>query len=111
MNGRWERYAEGILIEKGGYIEGKKDGLWVFYAQNGYKQREQEFKDGKPNGKWIEYFSVNKKSAEGEYNKGQKSGTWRNYDKKGNVLSETIFKNGKKIKEEIKKKQFDEGFF
>ncbi|MEE1202866.1 MAG: hypothetical protein UHN59_01050, partial [Bacteroidales bacterium] len=103
LNGLWEKYLNGTLVEKGIYHMGKKDGKWIFYAANGYKQREQEFSEGKPDGKWVEYYSTDKKSAEGEYKNGIKNGTWKNYDRSGKVLSSTTFSDGKKIKESVNK--------
>ena len=104
MNGRWEKYIGGVLVEKGAYSQGKKDGEWIFYSASGAKQRQQGFKNGRPHGKWTEYYSADKKASEGEYKEGLKHGTWKNYDRNGKVLSTTIFSEGQKIKETISDK-------
>ena len=45
-----ENGINGILMEinpfEGTYKEGKKDGLWTYWYENGQKMEEETFKDG-----------------------------------------------------------------
>lgn len=70
-----------ILAENGKY---KRDGLWLFYAQNNYITDARTYDKGKVIGdaaKWdfqgVEPFLI----EEGKYFNGSKNGLWTEYDK------------------------------
>ena len=90
----------------GSYKDGKKDGKWTEWFENGQKSAEETFKDGELNGKWTEWFENGKKEKEGTYKDGKYflSNHWdKNGDikvKDGNGLFISWHENGKK-KEEV----------
>ena len=48
LDGNYERYDEtGGLVEKGQFIEGEKEGKWVWY-ENGKEVYSSRFKAGQP---------------------------------------------------------------
>lgn len=80
VNGKKQGYWDELFIDniksKGNYINGKKDGLWVFYDNKNKITSIQSFKNGKSDG-----------ICEGYYNN-------------GNINSRFMCENGKIIKYE-----------
>ena len=89
----------------GSYKDGKKDGKWTEWFENGKKSAEETFKDGELNGKWTEWFENGKKEKEGTYKDGKYflSNHWdKNGDikvKDGNGLFISWYENGQKASE------------
>jgi len=50
--------------------EGKKDGLWTDWYENGQKEKEGTYKDGKPDGLWTMWYENGQKKSEGTYEDG-----------------------------------------
>ena len=84
-----------ILIFKGEYLKGKRNGKGVEYFQNNKIKFEGEYLNGKKNGIGKEY---NKKGLvyEGEYLDGKKHGKGKEYDKYKNLIYEGEYFKGKK---------------
>jgi antitoxin component YwqK of YwqJK toxin-antitoxin module len=84
-----------IVIFKGEYLKGKKNGKGVEYFQNNKIKFEGEYLNGKKNGIGKEY---NKKGLvyEGEYLDGKKHGKGKEYDKYKNLIYEGEYFNGKR---------------
>ncbi|MDA7809165.1 toxin-antitoxin system YwqK family antitoxin [bacterium] len=54
--GSWEEYREnGLLFKKGTYKNGKKEGSWEEYRENGLLFKKGTYKNGKKEGSWEEY--------------------------------------------------------
>ena len=69
--GPWVRYWEnGQLSSKGTWKDGKREGPWVRYKENGQLYSEGTFKDGRAEGPWVEY------NVDGTLNK-EWSGTFK----------------------------------
>lgn len=97
LNGTFERKCNGILIEKGEFVNGLKNGEWVTYSRKGKPIRKINFENGLLNGK-IELFYVNgKPKANGQFDKGNKIGKWMYYTEKGKILSEGSYDSNKPI--------------
>ena len=63
---------------------GKKDGLWAQWSQDGEKTIELVYKDDKKwNGKWTEWYSNGQKRIEGSYKDGERTDTWKSWDSLG----------------------------
>ena len=43
--------------EQGTIRNGKKEGLWVYYYDNGQLSSKGTYKDGKEDGRWVRYWS------------------------------------------------------
>ena len=79
--------------------DGKEDGKWISWYENGQKQIEGTYKDGKPEGKVTYWSPDDKESSEmiwknGEQWDGKK--LWF-HDVGGQRLLELIYKDGKEI--------------
>ena len=71
------------------------NGQWVFYYENGAKEKEGALLDGNADGKWTFYDEMTKKIQEGTFSLGVKEGKWTAYFNDGRV-TEGHYKNGKK---------------
>ena len=97
LNGTFERKCNGVLIEKGEFVNGLKNGEWVTYSRKGKLIRKINYDNGLLNGK-IELFYVNgKPKANGQFEKGNKIGKWIYYTEKGKILSEGSYDSNKPI--------------
>lgn len=88
LNGKFERKCDGILVEKGAFINGEKNGEWITYSRKGKLIRKLNFNKGVLNGK-VEVFYLNgKPKVNGQFENGSKIGRWTYFTKKGKILSE-----------------------
>ena len=71
--------------ERGHIREGKKDGLWVSYWNNGELRAQGSYKGGKKEGPWISYQSNGEMWKKGSYSAGERDGSWVIYQSKGEV--------------------------
>jgi antitoxin component YwqK of YwqJK toxin-antitoxin module len=76
---------------EGEYKNGKREGKWISWNQNGNKWSEGTFKNGLDDGLRIVYHENGKKFIEGYYTAGVKTGIWKFYDDKGNFEKEENF--------------------
>ena len=82
--------------QEGMLINGKKDGLWSGFYENGNLLWKGEYKEGKIIS-WKEFHSNGEIFVTGDYKNGEKSGVWRIFDKKGKLIAKELFENGKII--------------
>jgi antitoxin component YwqK of YwqJK toxin-antitoxin module len=66
--------------------DGKRNGNWKAYFQDGKIKSEGSFENDKASGKRTVYFDNGQKRYEGEYKNGKRSGTWHFWDKNGKLL-------------------------
>ena len=116
--GNNERYVfvqdtlqNGLVLVKGVMINGKKEGLWneyyndgslmsisiytndelngpyIFYRENGWVYSIEQYKNGLKEGKWVEYFEYpNSIASIRYYSEGKKVGVWENFDYLGRLM-------------------------
>ena len=51
-NGPYREYLENGQILEANYKDGKEDGKWTYWYENGQKWEEGNYKDGIPKGNW-----------------------------------------------------------
>ena len=81
---------------EGSYKDGKKDGLWTRWYENGQKKREFTFKDGKEDGLWTGWYENGQKMKEGTQKNNRQDGKWTWWYENGQKKEEGNFKDGKK---------------
>ena len=84
---------------KGTFKNGKKNGTWVIYYDNGQLLTKSTYKDGKLDGPVVQYSPNGKVVSTGTFKDGRMDGGWQYYNEDGSKdldLSGT-YKNGKKI--------------
>jgi uncharacterized protein len=81
---------------KGSYKNGKKDGFWETFYENGLLRTKGNFKDGKQDGIWEEYNTNGKLEYKNSYKDGDKiTGVFRTYSENGDLCKKETYKNGK----------------
>ena len=85
--------------EQGKFKNGKREGSWVKYYDNGQLWFKGDYKNGKEEGPWVAYWRNGQLSFKGDYKDGRKEGRWVWYDEIGNPWKELsgVFKDGVKI--------------
>ena len=85
--------------EQGKLKDGKRDGPWVSYYDNGQVWRKGTFKNGKRDGPWIDYHDNGQLWSKGTYKVGKEDGPWFSYKKDGTVWEEWTgtYRNGVKV--------------
>ena len=100
QDGPWVSYYEnGQLYGKGTWKDGKQDGLWVSYYKNGQLYGETTFKDGVNDGPLVSYYEDGQLSEKGTYKDGERDGPWVGFNKDGTVNEEWTgtFKDNVKV--------------
>src|SRR5690606_29476337 len=61
------RFSTGQPKSTGGFINGKAEGTWTWWYENGTKMTEGNFEEGKRNGLWNTWYENGVKKSEGQY--------------------------------------------
>ena len=85
--------------EKGKLKNGKSEGSWIAYWENGQLWYKGDYKNGKQEGSWVHYHENGQLMSKGDYKNGKKEGSWDFYWSNGTVWKDYngTFKNGVKI--------------
>ena len=85
--------------EHGSIENGKREGAWVTYYENGQLWYKGDYKSGKQEGAWVSYHKTGKLKSKGNFKNGKATGAWVGYLKDGTVFKDWTgtFKDGKKI--------------
>ena len=108
-----EVYEDGTVKEKGRYIDGKKDGLWEAFKQDGSRKGNSEtFKNGTVI-KRITYYTDGSVEMERHFNdQGKQHGPEKKYAYDGGELtSEKSFVNGKQVGKQMRLVSSNQGSF
>jgi antitoxin component YwqK of YwqJK toxin-antitoxin module len=81
-------------MRRGSYKNGKKEGRWSEWSEEGKLAYSFGYIDDKENGKCITRFKNGKKQSEVLYNYGIKSGIEKSWNQKGNPIYENNWKDG-----------------
>ena len=73
---------------KGKLKNGKREGLWVFYWDNGQLNSKGTYKNGKEEGPWVEYHENGQLNSKVTYKNGKEEGPWVWYNEDGTVNEE-----------------------
>lgn len=98
MNGKYHRYRDGVLREAGAYDQGKRNGVFTEYYQDGQTvSKITPMKNGKIDGCVKTYFGDGRLASEKEYRQSVENGFEKRYDSQnGTQMLETRWANGKK---------------
>jgi antitoxin component YwqK of YwqJK toxin-antitoxin module len=95
-DGKWEYIKNNKLSESMTYSKGLLEGEKLSFYNDGKTIKEKgQLKNGKANGVFTRYSSTGNKTYEKGMKDGIDDGPERTYNESGEVLSETIFKDGK----------------
>jgi antitoxin component YwqK of YwqJK toxin-antitoxin module len=99
-DGAWIAYREnGQLYLKSYWKNFKQEGDWIGYYENGQFWFKTNYKNGKPEGASVFYHKNGQLGSKGNWKNGEQEGAWIAYRENGTVDKEKTgtFKNGKKI--------------
>lgn len=92
-NGEYVRYYKsGVAEVKGTMKNGKREGLWKSWYEDGSLWSETNFANGKKNGRTISWYDNEKKRYEGFYIDDKESSTWTFWDEQGNIQATKEYK-------------------
>ena len=79
---------------------GKKDGPWIEYHDNGQLWSKGTYKDGKRVGPYVRYYANGQLSTKGTFKDGKLVGPWVGYNKDGTVWEKFTgtYRNGELVK-------------
>jgi antitoxin component YwqK of YwqJK toxin-antitoxin module len=92
-------YLNMQLYSQGEIKNGKEDGFWTYWYDNGKKAREGNFTQGKQEGTHKYWFPDGRLRAEGTFKNDKYDGKWIMYKEDGSGSVEQTYKNGEIIKE------------
>ena len=88
-DGAWIGYHEnGQLWWKGNYRNGKREGAYVQYHENGQFSVKGNYKNDERKGLWVSYHKTGQLHFKGNYQDGKRNGTWVSYHVDGTVNTE-----------------------
>ena len=84
---------------QGSFKNGKRDGSWITYWDNGQLMYKGNWKNGLEEGSWVHYHPNGLLWKKGKYKYGKKEGSWVGYFDDGTLYEEGTgtFKDGDKI--------------
>jgi antitoxin component YwqK of YwqJK toxin-antitoxin module len=92
LNGIYTRWFDnGNIAEKYTYKDGKFDGLNQVYYYNGQIQTENTYKDNKLDGIYKIWYDNGQLEEESTYKNGQQKGMYKLWDKNGKLISKHIY--------------------
>jgi len=85
--------------EQGSFKNGKKDGSWIEYWDNGQLNYKGDFKNGNLDGSYISYWDNGQLLTKGNWKNGKEEGYWVYYNKDGtiNIKKTGTYKNDIKV--------------
>jgi len=96
--GPWIRYwDDGQLRWKLIYKDGRGNGLYSRYWENGQLSTKGSFKDGLRDGLWVRYYDNGQLKEKGSFRKGKRDGHWVVYWENGQLWFKGIYKDGEKV--------------
>ena len=98
--GPWVSYWEnGQLKMKGDYGDRGREGPWVSYWENGQLEMKGDYRDRGREGPWVSYWENGQLEMKGDYKNGKTEGPWVGYNEDGTVNEKNTvtYKNGFKV--------------
>ena len=71
---------------QGTFRNGKKEGPWISYYDDGQLWFNSIWKDGKKNGPWVSYHDNGQLGSKGTYKDGKEVGPWVRYWSDGSEM-------------------------
>lgn len=86
LNGPFvELHANGVKAAEGVYVNGNREGHWVFYDEGGKKRGEIDFKEDHFHGRRAVFTAEGKLQTEESWVMGKRQGATKAYDPTGKV--------------------------
>lgn len=92
-NGKW-KLTVNDHTEEGHFLDGERDGVWIWYYGNGSKMFEGEFQSGIPMGKHKYWYDNGQIEMMGKYKAGEMEGRWDYFDNNGFPAMQLDYEEG-----------------
>lgn len=96
-NGRYEEHVYNKLKCEGAYKDGRKDGTFKWYDDEGRVKEEKSYKGGKLDGAHKTYYPTGAVEREVNYHDGKQDGKELSYDFDGTLRRDHTYKDGKQV--------------
>ena len=85
--------------KQGSFKNGKEEGPWVNYWDNGQLRLKGDYKNGTSDGPWVTYYENGQLRSKGDFKNGTQEGPWVCYKRDGTVDEEITgtYKDGAKV--------------
>jgi len=90
----FKNYLGGKTEYEGSYKNGKQDGKWTYWHENGQKSGEVTYKDGKRDGLHTSWHDNGQKSGEVTWKDGELDGLHTSWHDNGQKSGEVTWKDG-----------------
>jgi antitoxin component YwqK of YwqJK toxin-antitoxin module len=80
-------------MERGTYVSGQKQGVWLRFSDAGVKERSATYASGRLQGAWIEYDADGRTAVSGSYVNDLRHGKWT-YFERGTVVRTEVYRRG-----------------
>jgi antitoxin component YwqK of YwqJK toxin-antitoxin module len=90
-------YENGQKKNEGNYNNGEKVGKWTYWFDSGKKEKEETYKNGKNDGKVTSWFDSGKKEKEETYKNGNPDGLYLTWYENGQKKNEGNYNNYKYV--------------
>jgi hypothetical protein len=98
-SGAYTMTCDGVEVEFGNYIDGKKDGLWTTTSNKGVKLSAINYADGKLHGNYLLFSTKGYARLIASFQNGLKDGDWQFFSDKGKVIKQGKYALGKPVGE------------
>jgi len=82
-------------LREGNFKDGKRDGKWTIWYEDGLKLSEGNYKDGMKDGKWTSWYENGLKWTDSNYKDGKEDGKSTEWFANGQIKTEENYKDGK----------------
>ena len=87
-------YESGRIKIQTNYVDDKEDGVWNQWYENGQMKLEAHYKDGREHGSFKQWYENGQQRAQSNFVNGKKEGPEYTWDKGGKLKSELLYKDG-----------------
>lgn len=85
--------AGGFKMIEGLYRDGKQEGEWTTWYENGQRSAVDHYHDGLQNGLHASWYANGAKAIEGGYRDGKREGVWTLWDPSGLTNHRQIYRD------------------
>lgn len=85
----------GLRLARGMDRDGKRDGMWETFDDNGQRRSKGKYKDDRREGRWQFWSESGGLDRSGEYRDGLREGAWSGWHPSGSRRSEQTFRQGR----------------
>ena len=88
-------------VEIGALKNGRPDGKWVGYHENGQLSWKGEYQNGELEGQVVSYHDNGQLDSKGDYKRSKREGTWVYFSEDGSKIKflSGVYRNGGKVSE------------